>query len=96
MRRKFFLSNEKDMRPLNEEGVALMQVVLVGALLAVSAYIFAQFMTNSDRESLRMIRRNDNLNFATSLSDVVNDHTLVRKSADILDKDGTGLDITYP
>jgi len=80
----------------NESGVALLQVVFVGALLAISAYVFVAFITNSDKESLRMIRRNENLNFSTAISDFVSDSEQFRGAANVVDQIGAGAPVQYP
>lgn len=73
-----------------------MQVVFIGALLGVMAYVFAQFFTKADKDAMRVIRRNQNLNIAADLSDFVNDRGQVKGAANVLSTDASGATILYP
>ena len=79
----------------DDRGAAMMQVVFVGALLAITAYIFTQFMVNSDRKSMNDIRRNDNLNMATLFSDFVNDSHQISNSMLVLNVDTSAVAVRY-
>ncbi len=69
----------------NEQGSALMQVIIVGSVVAIIAYFLAQLMVNNDRNSIRMIHRNDNLSLAQDLSDYVNSANKVRDLSNVVD-----------
>ena len=79
----------------NESGVAIMQVVMAGGMLAIAAWTFLQFITSTDKNGMRMIRRNENLNFSTTISDYVNDSDRVRSVANVVDQVGAGPVIVY-
>jgi hypothetical protein len=79
----------------NERGSAILQVVIIGSVVVIMAFFMAQFMTKSDREGMRIIHRNDNMNIATSLSDFVADHAQVSGSANVVDQVG-GVPQVYP
>jgi hypothetical protein len=73
-----------------------MQVIVVGAALGIAAFFVAQYMTKADKDSMRLIRRNENLNIATSFSDYVNDREQVVRSSAVVDQIGAGPVILYP
>ncbi len=71
-----------------ENGAALLQVVFVGALLGILAYTTTLFLGHSDRSSMRVIHRNENLTYSTILADRISDKTVIRNLAIISSKDG--------
>ncbi len=81
--------------PLGDRGAALLQVVLVGAILAIMAYMTGILMTNADRNNMRQIRRNQALDYAALLSDQVNEKALVKSTSVVPRRIGTGADIQY-
>jgi len=79
----------------NESGSALLQVVFIGIVVGIMAYIGAQMMTKNDASNLRLVRRNENITFSILLSDQISDRNLVKNSGTIPFRDSTG-PILYP
>ncbi len=75
----------------NEKGSAIMQVMFISTLLGIISYFLMDFMSQNDRDSMRMIRRADNLVFGSLLSDQINDAALLQNLSATFE-DGT----TYP
>src|SRR4051812_8231822 len=69
---------EKNSIPTGESGVAILQVVIIGTLLAILAFFMVQFMATADKENIRIIRRNENITYSTLLSDQVSDKHVVK------------------
>ena len=67
-----------------EEGVAILQVMIAGTLVMLAAVATMQFMTHNDRNSMRLIRRNQNLNYSIDLATFVNNGTYVKRAASAL------------
>ncbi len=79
-----------------ERGSALMQVMVVCSLLAITSYLFVQFMTKADRESINLIHRNDNINSSLDLSTYVNDCNVLGGAVNIVNQDSLGAAVKYP
>lgn len=79
----------------NEQGAALMQVVFIGALLAVMAYMAAQMMTHSDKANMQAIRRNENLTYSALIADQIADRTYIKKLSTTVNQVGGGAEKQY-
>ncbi len=79
----------------DDSGVALIQVVWVGALLGVMAYLIAQMMISADQTNLKLIRRNQNITYSAILSDQTTDKRTVKDLGTTPINIGAGADILY-
>ncbi len=73
-----------------------MQVMLIGGILALMAYSLAQLMTTSNRDSMRMIHRHENISTSLDFAALVNSREAIRNAASVLGEDTAGNPIQYP
>lgn len=79
----------------NQTGAALIQVVFIGMLIGIMAFIATQMMTNADKSNMRIIRRNENITYSILLSDQMSDKRLVKDLATIPSTNSAGNPIQY-
>lgn len=64
-----------------ENGVAILQVVFVGMFVMITGLLFMKFMDNNDRNALRLVRRNQNLNNSIDMANFLVDRKFVKGAA---------------
>jgi hypothetical protein len=68
----------------DERGIAILQVVFAGTMVMLAALALMQYMNHNDREAMRLIRRNQNLNYSIDIANFVNDAQFVKGAATTL------------
>lgn len=71
-----------------ENGVAILQVVFVGMFVMITGLLFMKFMDNNDRNALRLVRRNQNLNNSIDMANFLVDRKFVKGAARTLKSRG--------
>lgn len=79
-----------------ESGSALLQVLVVGTMIAITAYLYMEFTVQNDKSATRWIQRTTNLNMGANLATYVNDRTQIYEAAVTPAKDSGGTAIQYP
>jgi hypothetical protein len=91
-----FQTFQKNLVIRNENGVALMQAMVISGALLFLIYALTQATVNFDKSSMRMIRRNDNLNLSLLISDEMNTAPAVKRATLVLEQDEFGNAVLYP
>ena len=68
----------------DDRGIAILQVVFAGTLIMLAGLALMQYMAHNDREAMRLIRRNQNLNYSIDIANFVNDAQFVKGAATTL------------
>ncbi len=81
----------------NESGAALIQVLMIGALVGLTMYALSDFMVSQGKKSLRVVQRTDNIVTSSIFAANVNNSNIIHSSAaSVLRENSSGTPITYP
>ncbi len=80
----------------SESGSAILQVLVVGTILAITGYVYMEMTVQNDKNATRWIQRTTNLNMGANLANYVNDRVQIYDIAVTPAKDSGGTAIPYP